>query len=150
MPIDPVAARAYEFEPLLVEVERTPLRFFAQAIGESRPEYVDVEAARAAGFRDLPVPPTYYFSLELHRADPFGFLTALEIDLRGVLHGEQSFEYHGQACAGDTLTLTTHVTDVVSKRGGAMELLTKSTDVHEASQGLVARLTSVLVVRSVP
>lgn len=147
MAIDRDAALGLILAPVEVDVERGALRFFAQAIGETRPEYVDVDAARAQGFRDLPVPPTYYFSLELQGPDPFGYLTALDIDLRGVLHGEQSFEYLGQACAGDHLTLKARVVDVISKKGGAMELITKQTDVDDEQGGTVARLTSLIVVR---
>jgi hypothetical protein len=35
---------------------------------------VDVAAARAAGHRDLPVPPTFFFSLTLEGDSPFGYL----------------------------------------------------------------------------
>lgn len=148
MAIDRDAALALELDPLQVEVERGALRFFAQATGETRQEYVDVAAARAAGYRDLPVPPTYFFSLELQGPDPFGFLTAIDVDLREVLHGEQTFEYVGQTCAGDRLTLRPRIVDVVSKKGGAMELITKQTEVVDGSGDVVARLGSVLVVRS--
>ncbi|MEP9361543.1 MaoC family dehydratase N-terminal domain-containing protein [Nocardioides sp. CN2-186] len=150
MAIDRDAALALELDPLEVEVERGALRFFAQATGETRKEYVDVAAARTAGYRDLPVPPTYFFSLELQNPDPFGFLTAIGVDLRGVLHGEQTFEYLAPACAGDRLTLRPRIVDVVSKKGGAMELVTKETEVVDESGAVVARLGSVLVVRSLP
>lgn len=148
MAIDRAAALALELDALEVEVERGPLRFFARAVGESRPEYVDVAAARAAGYRDLPVPPTYFFSLELQAPDPFGFLDALGVEMTRILHGEQTFEYVGDACAGDVLTLTPRIVDVVSKKGGAMELVTKQTTVTGASGDVVARLASVLVVRN--
>ena len=36
--------------------------FFAAAIGETDPVYTDLDAARAAGHRDLPVPPTFLFA----------------------------------------------------------------------------------------
>jgi len=148
MAIDRETALALALDPVVVDVERGQLRFFAQATGEQRAEYVDVAAARAVGYRDLPVPPTYFFSMELQSPDPFSFLTALEVDLRGVLHGEQSFEFLGQPCAGDLLTLSPRIVDVVTKKGGAMELLTKRTEVTDSSGELVARLESVLVVRS--
>jgi hypothetical protein len=148
MTIDREAALALELPALEVEVERGPLRFFAQATGETRKEYVDVEAARAAGHRDLPVPPTYFFSLELQGPDPFGFLAALGVPMARILHGEQAFEYVNGACAGDRLTLTPRIVDVVSKKGGAMELLTKQTMVTSDGGHVVARLASVLVVRN--
>jgi hypothetical protein len=150
MPVDRDTALAHALPTVRVQVERGALRFFATATGESRPEYVDPEAARAAGHRDLPVPPTYFFSLELQAPDPLGFLDALGVDLRGVLHGEQWFEYVTEACAGDALTLRPRLVDVVDKKGGAMQLLTKETTVTDDATGaLVARLGSVLVIRDV-
>lgn len=148
MAIDREAALALALPAYEVEVERGALRFFAQATGETRREYVDVAAARAAGYRDLPVPPTYYFSLELQGPHPFAFLDAIGVDLNRILHGEQAFDYAGSACAGDTLTLTPRIVDVVSKKDGAMELVTKQTTVTDADGDVVARLSSVLVVRN--
>lgn len=150
MPLDRDAALDHRLPVVHAQVERGALRFFAAATGETRPEYVDLGAARAAGHRDLPVPPTYLFSLELQAPDPLGFLDELGIDLRGVLHGEQWFEYLRPACAGDSLTLRPRLVDVVDKKGGALQLLTKETTVTDDATGeLVARLGSVLVLRSV-
>lgn len=146
MAIDREAALALELPAHEVEVERGALRFFAQATGERRPEYVDVEAARAAGHDDLPVPPTYFFSMELQGPEPFGFLDALGVDLTRILHGEQSFDYRRIACAGERLTLAPRIIEVVGKKGGAMELLTKQTTVTDEAGEVVALLGSVLVV----
>lgn len=147
MAIDRGAALALEIPAHRVEVERGALRFFAQATGERRAEYLDVRAAQAAGHRDLPVPPTYFFTLDLQGPDPFGFLTALGVDLSRVLHGEQTFEYLAPACAGDRLRLAPRIVDVESKKSGAMELVTKQTTVTGERGEVVARLGSVLVVR---
>ncbi|RJQ78433.1 MaoC family dehydratase [Pseudonocardiaceae bacterium YIM PH 21723] len=147
MPIDPALAAAYHFEPLEVTVERGRLAFFAKAIGQTDPVYFDLAAAEAAGHPDLPVPPTFYFSLELERPNGVAWLDALGIDLRRVLHGEQSFTYYAPAYAGDTLRLTTKVTDVASKKGGAMELVTKKTEVTHDGEP-IADLSTLLVVRN--
>ncbi len=147
MAIDGEAALALRLPVHTVDVERGALRFFAQATGERRPEYVDVEAARAAGHDDLPVPPTYFFSMELQGPEPFGFLDALGVDLTRVLHGEQSFDYKRVVCAGERLTLAPRIVAVASKKGGAMELLTKRTTVTDEAGEVVALLGSVLVVR---
>lgn len=146
MPVDPDAARALEIAPLTVEVERGRLRFFAKSIGENDPQYTDVEVARQHGHRDLPVPPTFFFSLDLERPDPFAYLDALGVDLRHVLHGEQHFDYHAMAYAGDTLTLESRVLDVTSKRNGSMDLLRKRTDIRRGAVP-VATATSTIVVR---
>ncbi len=146
MPVDAEKALAQECEPLVVTAERGRLAFFAQATGQSDPVYADVGVARAAGHRDLPVPPSFYFSLELERPDPFGWLAALGIDLRRVLHGEQSFTYHAMAYAGDTLTLRSRIVDVSVRKGGALELLTRQTSVTRGAEP-VAEAVSVIVVR---
>lgn len=146
MPIDADKAKALEFAPFTVEVERGRLHFFAKVTGQTDPVYLDAETARAAGHPDLPVPATFFFSLGLEAADPFGYLERLGVDLRFVLHGEQSFTYHRLAYAGDRLTLTERVADVYAKRGGALEFLVKETDITRDGQP-VAQARSVIVVR---
>jgi hypothetical protein len=145
--VDAGKALAYQFEPLVLTAERGRLAFFARATGQPDLVYADLDAAKAAGHPDLPVPLSFYFSLELERADPFGWLTALDVDLRRVLHGEQSFTYHAMAHAGDVLTLRTRITDVAVKKGGALELLTKETGVTRDGQP-IAEAVSVIVVRN--
>lgn len=137
---------AVEFAPITVAVERGRLRFFSKATGQTDPVYVDVHAARAAGHPDLPVPPTFFFSLTLEAPDPFGYLAGLGIDLRFILHGEQSFSYQRLAYAGDQLSLRDRITDVYVKRGGALEFLVKQTDISRDGEP-VAQSRSVLVVR---
>ncbi|CAM3972934.1 MaoC family dehydratase N-terminal domain-containing protein [Tsukamurella ocularis] len=147
MAIDAARAAALELPSLTVTVERGRLRFFARTIGETDPVYLDAEAARAAGHPDVLIPPTFLFSLGLESPDPFGYLDALEIDLGRVLHGEQSFDYHALAYAGDELRLDERITDVYAKRGGALEFVTKTTSVTRAGEP-IADLRSVIVVRN--
>lgn len=144
--IDAAKARSLDLEPLTFEVERGRLRAFARSIGETDPVYTDVEAARAAGHPDLLVPPTFFFSMSLERDAPFGYLAVLGVDLRHVLHGEQTFAYHRLAHARDVLLLQDRIVDVHDKRGGAMQLVVKETEVRRDAE-LVAIATSVLVVR---
>jgi acyl dehydratase len=132
--------------PLTVDAGR--LRFFAKAIGETNPLYTDVDAAKAAGYADLPVPPTFLFAIELENPDQFGWVADQGIDPRFVLHGEQSFTYHSIAHAGDTLTATPRIVDVYSKKGGALEFIVKNTAVTRADGSAVADLETVIVVRN--
>jgi acyl dehydratase len=146
MAIDRDRALALTFAPVTFTVERGRLRAFARAIGETDPAYLDVEEAKRAGHPDLPVPPTFFFSMELEAADPFGYLAELGIDLRRVLHGEQAFTYHQLAYAGDTLVLRSRIADAYSKKGGALDFLVKTTEITRAGQP-VAETTAALVVR---
>jgi acyl dehydratase len=143
---DEAKARAYAFEPITVTVDRGRLAFFARATGQADPVYTDLAAARAAGHPDLPVPPTFFFGLELELPDPFGYLAALGIDLRQVLHGKQSFAYHALAYAGQALTLRSRITGVTVRNGGTMVLLVKTTDITRDGD-LVAEASSTIIVR---
>lgn len=129
-----------------VEVERGRLRFFARATGQNDPVYLDVEAARAAGHRDLPVPPTFLFCLEMDQPNPWALLNELGIDMRTILHGGQENDYHALAYAGDALAFWTEVTDVYAKKGGALEFLVRTTHVTRDGE-LIATLTKTIVVR---
>ena len=134
--------------PHKVEVEKGRLRFFAKAIGERNPIYTDESAARAAGHPSLPVPPTFLFSLEGEGPGVIDRLVELGLDLRRLLHGEQSFRYHEIAHAGDVLTFESRVTDIFEKKGGALEFIVKETAVRNQAGRMIAELRSVLVQRN--
>jgi hypothetical protein len=137
-----------QLPPITMTMDRGRLRFFAKAIGETNPVFTDLQAAQAAGHRDLPVPPTFLFGIELESPDPFAWLSDLGVDLRRVLHGEQSFTYHCQAVAGDVLTASPRIANVYTKKGGALEFIEKTSVVTRDSGDVVAELTSVIVVRN--
>jgi acyl dehydratase len=128
-------------------LERGRLRFFAQAIGEADPVYTDVDAARAAGYPDLPAPPTFLFAAELDSGTAMSLVEQLGIPLRNLLHGEQGFTYHRPACAGDTVTVRSRVQDIYEKKGGALEFVIKTSEARNQRGELVAELRSVLVCR---
>src|SRR5271154_6493800 len=93
-----------ELPVMTATAERFQLREFAKVVGISDPRYTELEAARAAGYPDLLIPPTFYFSLEFARPDAGLVLRELGIDQRQVLHGEQKFAYHRLAFAGQELS----------------------------------------------
>ncbi|WP_067569929.1 MaoC family dehydratase N-terminal domain-containing protein [Nocardia acidivorans] len=147
MAIDP-AIVGKELPATTSTVEAGRLRIFAKAIGETDPIYTDAEAAKAAGHPDIPAPPTFLFSIELEQPDAFADLAEAGVDLRFVLHGEQSFTYHSLAYPGDVLTATPRITDVYSKKGGALEFIVKETAVTRPDGSPVADLKAVIVVRN--
>ena len=77
----------HKSEPLTVAVEPFQLRLFAKAIGKTNPTYLEEEAAKAAGHRNLLAPPTFANALSLSQPDPFGNWPAMGIELAKVLHG---------------------------------------------------------------
>lgn len=79
---------------------------------------------------------------------PFAWLEGIGVDLRTILHGEQSFEYHSRAYVGETLTATPKIVDYYEKKGGALEFLVKETAVTRTDGSPVADLKTVIVVRN--
>lgn len=132
------------------EIEAGRLRFFAKATGETRPEYVDTEAAKAAGFRAIPAPPTFLFAAEMDSGALFRLLDEIQVPIVRILHGEQRFEYHQIACAGDVLQVDTSITDIYSKKGGAMEFIVKKTSLCQLDGTPVLDARSVIIVRNPP
>lgn len=137
----------YELPVSTLQLERGRLRAFAKAIGELDPIYVDVEAARTAGYPDLPAPPTFLFAVEQDSGTQMAVVEAMGIPLAKLLHGEQGFTYHRPACAGDTVTVRTRVSEIYDKKGGALEFAVMLSEVRNQRADLVAELRSVLVCR---
>jgi acyl dehydratase len=137
----------HELPESILPIERSRLQFFAKATGETRAEYLDVAAARAVGYADLPAPPTFLFAAELDSGVSNQLLRNLEIPLSKLLHGEQSFTYHKPVCAGDTITVRSIISDVYEKKNGALEFVIKDSRAMNQHNELVAELRSVLVCR---
>jgi hypothetical protein len=143
--VDRDRALAVELEPITVTVERSRLAFFARATGQADPVYSDLDAAKAAGHPDLPVPPTFFFSLELEAPAPFDYLQELGVDLRRVLHGEQAFSYRSVVHAGDTVVLRPRIVDVFSKKAGALDFLVKQTAVSRGGEPVAEAVSTIVV-----
>lgn len=137
----------YKFPPFEVTLEKGMLRLFARAIGENNPVYVDEAAAIAAGYRSLLMPPTYPFCLGKFIDDPFDALHLFNLDFNAIVHGEQEFHYHKEACAGDTLQGQKHVADIYAKNQGKLEFIVVKTDFRNQAADLVCDATQIIVVK---
>jgi acyl dehydratase len=137
----------HEMPPSVLPIERSRLQFFARAIGETDPIYTDVAAARAAGYPDLPAPPTFLFAAELDSHAAYRLIEDLQIPLAKLLHGEQSFTYHRAACVGDTVTVRSTVSDIYDKKNGALEFVVWTSYATNQRDEVVAELRSVFLCR---
>jgi acyl dehydratase len=132
----------------VLPIDRTRLRFFAKAIGEADPVYLDEAAARDAGYADLPAPPTFLFTAELDSGALDRMLADLGVPIARVLHGEQGFEYHRQVCAGDTIVVRSRIADIYDKKGGAMELIVRTSHAEDQHGNPVATMRTTIIVRN--
>ena len=117
--------------PSTILVTRQDLVKFAIAIGAPRDIYLDVEAARRAGLRDVVAPPNYYICLGLThgRIVPQSDLGSDGLprdpilpDAR-IVAGETDVELFGNIFAGDEITVQQTLADVSEKMGRSGRLV---------------------------
>lgn len=117
------------YAPVLYAVGREKIREFAQATGETDPLHQDLEAARAAGYRDLVAPPMFAVVYAGASLNPVLFDPEVGIDFAMLVHGRQEFRWGRVVVAGDEIATTTTVKDIRSKAGlGFYVFETDSTD----------------------
>ena len=126
-------------------VGREKIREFATAVFATSPVNFDVDAARAAGHRDLVAPPT--FPVVVQEATLAQLLAEPDagIDFSRVVHGDQRFTFTRPVVAGDELTATLRVTSVKSL--GPHSMVTAESTIVDADGAHVVTATSTLVVR---
>ncbi|MDB5868158.1 MAG: acyl dehydratase [Polaromonas sp.] len=131
-----------------IDVEASQLKLFATAIGECNPVFTDAQAARDAGHRALPAPPTFAFCLENLAPPRRNLIAEMGIDLKRVLHAEQGFEYFKTIYAGDRVRLNSRIADIYEKKGGALTFIAQETTLHNQLGELCVKSRSVAVVRA--
>jgi len=139
------------------EVTTTSVRMFARGVGYTDPVYFDIEAAKKAGYRNLPAPPTYLGTavfLPGRCSDTFSGPTegipSVNHGLKGLLDGGTETEYLETICAGDTLLAVQKLEDMKvassAALGGKMLVLTVVTTYTDKATGKVAaRQTSQVI-----
>jgi acyl dehydratase len=135
-----------------VLIERGPVSIFAKAVKDNNPVYQTGEAAGAAGFDAIPVPPTYGFAMsywggfpELQPADDPGKQHNILAEIMGglmqqggvILHGEQEFIYHRPIAVGDVLTGEGKIVDFYEResKGRVMTFLVTENVYHSEKTG---------------
>lgn len=136
-----------EYEPFSGKVDRERLIAFSKAIGETNPVYLDAEAAKAAGYRDVLAPPTFSFTITLDAGQSFNVLDDMGIEHASSVHGAQWFTYDAPICAGDTISGQQKITEIFSKKGGALVFILIETPLKNQNGEPVATLGSTIVVR---
>lgn len=121
-----------ETPAVLMELEKGAIRRFAEAIGDTSQVYRDEAAARAAGYDRIPAPPTFATSLR-----PPDVREGLGVDMRRLLHGEQSYEIRRPLLAGDRLLVHARIADISEKAGrsGVMDVIVTEQIGRDADTG---------------
>jgi acyl dehydratase len=138
-----------ESPPWTYEVTTTSVRMFARGVGYTDPVYFDVDAARKAGYRSLPAPPTYLGTpvfIPGKSSDTFSGPAEggprINHGLPGLLDGGTETEYFDTICAGDTLTVVSSLAalDVRESRSLGKMLITTSQTTYTNQDGKVVAI----------
>jgi acyl dehydratase len=130
----------------IYQVGREKIREFADAIGDPQPMFRDAAAAQAAGHPDVIAPPTFVmvlfnqYALEAVVRDP-----GLGLDYDRMVHGDMSFDYVRPVRAGDRLTVSTSIDEIMARAGN--DFLTLRADIDTVEGERVVTAKAQLVVR---
>ena len=141
------AAIGVESEPYTLEVDKTAVRMFARAVGYTDPIFYDEAFAKSKGYRSLLAPPHYLGTPIFNPANsdatfggPRGRRSFTSPYKRG-LNGGTDIEYFDTICAGDTLTATSKISDIVERTGSLGPMLITTTETTYKRDGTVVAIT---------
>jgi len=129
------------------QVGREKIKEYATVLGFDNPVYFDVEAARAAGFRDVVAPPMFAVVYSSPAMAPAILDPEVELNFAAMVHGGQAFEWDEPACSGDEITTTAKCLSIEEKDGKGFYVF-ESNSVNQDG-AFVARGTWTLIVRGV-
>lgn len=118
------------------------LRYFARAVGDANPVYVDADAARAAGFDGVVAPPTLVVETNAYAdRDPdamgsVGHRWALEVPGTREIRGGHTYRFGRPARPDDILHVIWRLDDIeerTSRSGVPLLIVTASQTVTDAA-----------------
>ena len=116
MPVKPEAI-GNQLPSVTSAVGREQIREYARVVGETNPVYLDVEAARAAGYADVVAPPMFAVVYSAPAVGPGIFDPEIGINFAMMVHGGQEFRWGRPVVAGDEITTTASVKDISERDG---------------------------------
>jgi acyl dehydratase len=136
-----------EWPATTYQVGREKIKEYANALGIENPVHFDVEAARAAGFRDVVAPPMFAVVYSSPAVGPAMFDPEVALNFAKMVHGAQVFEWDEPACSGDEITTTARCVSIEEKAGNGFYVF--ETNSVNQDGAAVVRGTWTCIVRGV-
>jgi len=136
-----------KYPPVVFNVEKQRLKFFAKATGQTDPLYFDEAYAVAQGHPSLLAPPTFLTTVAMEQEKPYQYLEDLNIKMERLLHAKQMYSYHKPVYAGDTITMDSKIANMYDKKEGTLQFVVFESHFKNQKQNKVAKTSSTLVVR---
>jgi acyl dehydratase len=105
------------YPPTIYAVGREKIREYAHAVGETNPLNLDVDAARAAGYKDVVAPPMFAAVYSSPAIVPAMFDPEVGINFALMVHGGQEFKWGPLVVAGDEIETSVTVKDISERSG---------------------------------
>lgn len=132
-----------ESEPSVYEIEKEPIRRWAEAIGDPNPLYHDEEYARESGYYSLVAPPGFIaqYAFPIKRGKPV-ILPEPKRPFKNRLNGGTEYEFLKPIQAGDVITAKTKFIDIRERKGrlGPMLITVRETTYKNKKGEIVAKL----------
>ncbi len=106
-----------ESEPSIYEIEKEPIRRWADAIGDANPLYHDEEYCKKLGYRSLVAPPSFLDNYSFPIVTPAARRPAFNMPMGRALNGGNEYECFLPVQAGDKISVTTMTSDVYQRQG---------------------------------
>ena len=136
-----------KYPPVVFNVEKQRLKFFAKATGQTDPLYFDEAYAVDQGNPSLLAPPTFLTTVAMEQEKPYQYLEDLNIKMGRLLHARQMYSYHAPVYAGDTITMDSKISDMYDKKEGTLQFVVFKSYFTNQKQNKVAEASSTLVVQ---
>jgi len=112
-----------ESDPSVFEIEKEPIRRWAEAIGDPNPLYRDEEYAKKCGYDSIIAPPAfigqYAYPVKSGRSPREMF----ESPFKRNLNGGSEYEFFIPIQAGDVITATSKLADIYERKGSLGPML---------------------------
>ena len=130
-----------ESEPGVYEIEKGMIRRFVLAIDDPNPLWQDEEYAKKSKYGGVIAPPTFVLTLGFNELQQ-------QLPYESVLHGSTELECHQPVRAGDTIAVTTKITNIrerQDKRMNKMVFVTLDVTYKNQRQELVAKCQQMII-----
>lgn len=99
-------------EPTVIEIDKSAIARFCEAIGDPNPMWLDEDYARSRRNGGAVAPPTFLAGARMR-----GIRPTVPHGLKRVLDGGGEWEFYRPVRPGDVLTVTSKVADLTEREG---------------------------------
>lgn len=138
-------AIGYETEPVVVEIDKTVIARFADAVEDRNPLWQDEARARSSRYGGIVAPPSLLCAVLMTGKPAWEHVSNL-LPPR-ALDGGGEWEFYQPIRAGDTIRVVNKLSDMVERPGrlGPMLLVTCEITWRNQRQEMVAKARSTLI-----